>query len=139
MAAGFINLGIFLVLLVNVAIFFAAWGGIRDVSYIRPDIEALLYFMVILITLLIADIFLGLFDEAVISTLHCMAMDMELNGGYPKYGPPTYHEKMKEILDDPMFETEREECSNYGNPPMGAPPPASEPPMNYSQQPMMVP
>lgn len=124
MAAGFINLGIFLVLLVNIGIFFAAWGGMKGDTPTKGDIEALLYVMVILITLLIADIFLGLFDEAVISTLHCMAMDMELNGGYPKYGPPTYHEKMKEILDDPMFEAEREECSNYGNPPMGAPPPS---------------
>ena len=60
-------------------------------------------------------------------------MCMELNGGYLKYRPPTYHKKMKEILDDPMLETEREECSNYGNPPMGAPPPASEPPVNYSE------
>jgi hypothetical protein len=129
MAAGFINLGIFLVLLVNLGIFYGAWSGIRDQSKpVQGDIEAVLYVLLILLTLLIADIFLGLFDEAVISTLHCMAMDMELNGGYPKYGPPTYHEKMKEILDDPMFETEREECSNYGNPPMGAPPPASEPP-----------
>jgi len=101
--------------------------------------EALLYALLIILTLLIADIFLGLFDEAVLSTLHCMAMDMELNGGYPKYGPPTYHEKMKEVLDDPMFESEREECANYGNPPMGAPPPAREPPMEMSQQPMMVP
>jgi len=101
-------------------------------------VEAVLYVLVILLTLLIADIFLGLFDEAVISTLHCMAMDMELNGGYPKYGPPTYHEKMKEILDDPMFEDEREESTHYGQPPMGAPPP-SEPPTNMSQQPMMVP
>jgi hypothetical protein len=77
MAAGFINLGIFLVLLVNLGIFYGAWSGIRDQSKpVQGDIEAVLYVLLILLTLLIADIFLGLFDEAVISTLHCMALDM---------------------------------------------------------------
>ena len=140
MAAGFINLGIFLVLLVNLGIFFGAWTTIRGSDRnLMVDVEVPLYLLVVMLTLLIADIFLGLFDEAVVSTLHCMAMDMECNGGYPKFGPPTYHEKMKEVLDDPIFEQDREEFASYGNPPMGAPPPPSEPPGNMTMQPMMAP
>ena len=135
MAHGFINLGIFLVVLVNLGVFYGAWGSGAMKSadlQANPNIEIFLYIVMIVLTLLIADIFLGLFDEAVISTLHCMAMDMELNYGYPKYGPPTYHEKMKEVLDNPMFEADREEMQSYGVPPMGAPPP-SEPPSHMSQ------
>ena len=30
-----------------------------------------------------------------------MACDMELNDGRPKYGPPSYHEKMSEIIEKP--------------------------------------
>jgi hypothetical protein len=41
---------------------------------------------------------LGLFDEAIMATLHCFALDMDVNGNMPKWGPPTFHEKMKEIL-----------------------------------------
>lgn len=59
------------------------------------------YVMLLLITFLIIEVFLGLFDEAIISTLHCMACDMELNGGRPKYGPPSFHEKMNEVLGNP--------------------------------------
>lgn len=61
----------------------------------------LAYVMLLAITFLVIEIFLGLFDEAVVSTLHCMACDMELNDGRPKYGPPSFHEKMNEILGDP--------------------------------------
>ena len=59
-----------------------------------------LYVVVFFITIVISKIFLGLFDEAVLATLHCMAMDMELNEGRPKYGPPNFHEKIKEILGE---------------------------------------
>jgi len=61
---------------------------------------AALYVVVFLITIVISNIFLGLFDEAVLATLHCMAMDMELNEGRPKYGPPNFHEKIKEVLGE---------------------------------------
>lgn len=57
--------------------------------------------MLLAVTFLVIEIFLGLFDEAVVSTLHCMACDMELNDGRPKFGPPSFHEKMNEILGDP--------------------------------------
>lgn len=67
--------------------------------------SVLAYLMIIVITRIIIEVFLGLFDEAIVSTLHCMAMDMELNGGRPKYGPPSFHEKMNEVLGNPDLDT----------------------------------
>jgi len=54
-------------------------------------------FLALLVTKMIACLFLGIFDDAVIGTLHCMALDMELNGGTPSYGPPEYHKQLAEI------------------------------------------
>ena len=34
------------------------------------------------------------------ATLHCFALDMDVNGNMPKWGPPTFHEKMQEILQE---------------------------------------
>jgi len=48
-------------------------------------------------TFITATIFLGLFDEATLATLHCLAIDMDLNQGKPVYGPPTFHEKISRI------------------------------------------
>ena len=75
-----------------------------------------LYFIVFLITIIISNIFLGLFVEAVISTLHCMAMDLELNNGRPKYGTPNFHEKIKNFLGEEIWkEVEAERQVYYGS------------------------
>jgi hypothetical protein len=74
---------------------------------------AALYVVVFLITIVISNIFLGLFDEAVLATLHCMAMDMELNEGRPKYGPPNFHEKIKEVLGEEAWKEIEEERQVY--------------------------
>merc|ERR1712072_1426766 len=61
------------------------------VSYIAPLI------FVALASPAIGSLILGLFDEAIMATLHCLALDMDVNGSMPKWGPPTFHEKMKAI------------------------------------------
>jgi len=43
------------------------------------------------ITYITASVFLGLFDEAVLAMMNCLAIDTDLNG-HPKYGPPTFHD-----------------------------------------------
>jgi len=48
----------------------------------------------------IAGLFLGLFDEAVACTLQCLAIDRELHNGDTKFGPPTYHKKLRDIFGD---------------------------------------
>jgi len=44
-----------------------------------------------------ASVFLGLFDTAVMSMMTSLAIDMDLNGGNPVYGPPTFHDSVKKI------------------------------------------
>ena len=56
--------------------------------------------VVIFITLVTTAIFLGLFDEAVLATIHCMAIDMDLNNGKPEFGPPSFHAKINEIFGE---------------------------------------
>jgi len=51
-------------------------------------------------TFVTATIFLSLFDEATLATLHCLAIDMDLNDGKPVYGPPTFHEKISKIYGE---------------------------------------
>lgn len=55
--------------------------------------------VVVFITSILSHIFLCHFDEATLSTLHCMAIDQELNGE-PQFGPPSFHAKMRKILGD---------------------------------------
>ena len=45
----------------------------------------------ILMTYTIVSIFLGIFDEIVLSLMTCLAIDIDLNGD-PEYGPPDFHE-----------------------------------------------
>jgi len=56
--------------------------------------------IVALFSLVMAHIFLCLFDEAVIATMHCLAIDMDLNEGKPQFGPPTFHQKIDKIYGD---------------------------------------
>ena len=49
---------------------------------------------------MITMVFLGPFNDAVISTLLCFAVDCELNNGTPQYGPPSYQDKLKAIDGD---------------------------------------
>jgi hypothetical protein len=46
-----------------------------------------------------ATIFLSLFDEATLATLHCLAIDLDLNGK-PQYGPPSFHHKLNKIYGE---------------------------------------
>jgi hypothetical protein len=41
-------------------------------------------------TLFITFLFLAPFNDAVVATLLCFAVDMEVNNGQPKFGPPSY-------------------------------------------------
>lgn len=62
------------------------------------------------VTFISANIFLGLFDEAVLAMLVCLCVDKELNGGEAVHGPPTFHdsfekgEKSNKKVNDDDFE-----------------------------------
>lgn len=49
--------------------------------------------VIILFTLMTANLFIGFFHQAVTATLMCLAVDLELNGEV-KFGSPSFHEKM---------------------------------------------
>ena len=95
LASGFIFIGIVLITLLNCGVFTGLLIS-KTFEFDREIIPAL-YVIVIIISMVSTMIFFNLFDKVVISTLHCMALDMEVNGGRPHFGPPSFHDKLKEI------------------------------------------
>ena len=90
------------VLLGKVAITAGNMFSLYEVMKYRNDVEevsSLLAPMVLVgaVTFMTASIFLGLFDTAVMALMTCLAIDMDMNDGSPKFGPPTFHDGMKKI------------------------------------------
>lgn len=50
-----------------------------------------------LITYLCASLFLGIFENAVLALMMCLATDIDLHDGEPKYGPATFHDGMAKV------------------------------------------
>ncbi len=50
-----------------------------------------------LITWLCASLFLGIFENAVLALMMCLAADRDLHDGEPKYGPPTFHNGIDKV------------------------------------------
>jgi hypothetical protein len=87
------------------------------VKYITKDIDAITSIwgpitMIAISTIITAHIFLCLFDEAVIATLHCLAIDLDLNEGKPKFGPPTFHQKIAKVYGED-FKTHEASANQY--------------------------
>lgn len=55
--------------------------------------------IIMVASFIIAELFIGFFSIAVTATLMSLAVDMELNGS-PKFGTPSFHEKMESALGD---------------------------------------
>ena len=93
----FVNIGVLSVAAANTGIFYLLAQTVHypdGITYIGPLV------FVAVGSIAIGLLILGLFDEAIMATLHCLALDMDVNGGIPKWGPPTFHEKMKAILEE---------------------------------------
>jgi len=74
-------------------------------KYVTKDIEEIdsilgPMLVVSLFTFLCTSIFLGLFDEAVLATITCVSIDMDLHDGAPQYGSASFHEKMACIFGE---------------------------------------
>jgi hypothetical protein len=67
-------------------------GDLEEVSSIAAPMM-----LVGAMTFMTASIFLGLFDTAVLCLMTCLAIDMDMNGGNPKFGPPTFHDSVGKI------------------------------------------
>lgn len=90
------------ILLGKVAITAGNMFSLYQVMKYRNDLEevsSLLAPMVLVgaVTFMTASIFLGLFDTAVMALMTCLAIDMDMNGGNPKFGPPTFHDSVGKI------------------------------------------
>mmetsp|Transcript_8407 Transcript_8407/g.14058 ORF Transcript_8407/g.14058 Transcript_8407/m.14058 type:complete len:276 (-) Transcript_8407:47-874(-) len=70
-------------------------------------------------SLIISGIFLGLFDESVTATIIAMGIDMDLNGT-PKFGPPTFHQKLRDIYGEDDKIEDSEQQLNYNQIQIGA-------------------
>jgi len=68
---------------------------------------------VAVITYTTASLFLGLFDDAVMALMTCLAIDLDLNDGTPQFGPPTFHDRLKKVptddSDDDSFDKVQDE------------------------------
>lgn len=91
----FIFMGVLFITCINTLIF---WGlasiDKSGENYVLPLIVMFIF------SFIVCKITLGLFDDAIRAILMSLAVDMDLNGGEPKHGPPTFHEKLNEIFDD---------------------------------------
>lgn len=52
---------------------------------------------VALVSFAIVSVFLGLFDESVLSILTCASADMDMHGGDPKWGPVSLNEVIEKL------------------------------------------
>ena len=88
------NLGKFCVTLLNClsCIFVMKYvtGEIVNVETVIPPLLVVGTF-----TYLTISLFLSVFDETILAMLTCLAIDMDLHSGQPKYGPPVLHNIFK--------------------------------------------
>lgn len=95
-ASMFVFMGILAVTAANTGLgYLLMTYATKDAEKMESVIAPLI--LIAAMTLTIASIFLGLFDEAVLATIHCYAVDADLNGGTPAFGPVSYHEKLSKI------------------------------------------
>jgi len=88
-----IFMGVVFITLINTLLF---WGftKIGKTSGADPLIPLIAVFV---LSYLASMITIGLFNDAIRAILMCVAIDMDLNYGTPKYGPPTFHKKLESI------------------------------------------
>jgi len=65
----------------------------NNVDFIGPTIFVWIF------SLVICSVTLGLFKEAIVASLMCLAVDMDLNNGTPEHGNKKFHDRFEEILD----------------------------------------
>lgn len=70
--------------------------GIFYLMVMNSGEDLLLILMFVFVSsIVVSKVFLGLFDEAIMSTLQCVAIDMDLNNGVPKFGSASFQKNIK--------------------------------------------
>lgn len=98
-------IGILMVTGVNFLMIYAIEKNTGTGAYTQDEMIATL-----VITFVIVACCLSQFDEAIIATLQCMAVDEEINNGFVKFGSPSFHEKLKSL--DMAYESEMQKVEN---------------------------
>jgi len=72
---------------------------IMKVSGVSDDIHSIWGPVAVtgLLTFITASLFLGIFENAVLALMTCLAVDMDLHDGEPKYGPATFHDSIAKV------------------------------------------
>lgn len=91
-----IFMGVVFITLINTGIFFLL-TKVGKTSGADPTLPLVAVFV---LSYLASIITMGLFDDAIRAILMCFSVDMDLNNGSPKFGPPTFHEKLEAIRDE---------------------------------------
>lgn len=96
-AGMFVFMGVFSVAVANIAIGYALT---HYVTKEIDDVNSLFgpFVAIVVLSFFIPIVCLGLFDEAVIATMQCYGVDTDLHGE-PKFGPKSYHEKLRAIKE----------------------------------------
>ena len=92
-ASAFILLGKIGLTVLNTFIcfqFMKARGDLEEVHSVGGPLA-----IILLVTFAAANIFLSLFDEAVLAMLVCLCVDKQINGGEAQKGPPTFHDSFE--------------------------------------------
>lgn len=75
------------------------YGIMKYVTKDTEEVESIVSPMIVVgvISYINASIFLGLFDEAVLSLMMSYAVDLDIGGGSINYGPPTFHDNVTRV------------------------------------------
>lgn len=78
---------------------FSLYFIMKNVTADTDEVSSLIGPMAVVaaFTYLTASVMLGMFDTAVLSMMTCLAIDMDLNDGEPKKGPPTFHDGLNKV------------------------------------------
>lgn len=90
LASMFILIGKIAIVVINC---FSLYMIMKNVTGDTEEVSSIIspVLVVGIVSYISASIFLGLFDEAVLAMMNCLAIDTDLNG-QPKFGPPTFHD-----------------------------------------------
>lgn len=92
LASAFIFIGMLTITGVNTGTFYLIVKYGTNSGYISSIWPPLA--IIFITSFITSGMFLGIFEKAITATLMCLAVDLELNNGEPKFGPPSFHVKL---------------------------------------------
>lgn len=91
------------------SLYMIMWLVFKDTQEVASMSGPLL--VVGLFTFFCSDMFLGLFDEIIVSLLTCLCIDSDIHNHRPKYGPREFHILVDKFIDE-IERDEMDSCSD---------------------------